>query len=226
MISVFSRLFLPLLAVATATIPVDVAVDRAQFAREENVTQYTVTETYKLRNSRFSDPAGMIVNVRYQKGLGKTYKVLTRTGPSFLQSAVLDRMLKEEEQMSRGDERKNALITSANYQMKLAGEKMLDGRLCDALELTPRRKSPHLLRGKAWVDASTHNLIRIEGKPAASLSFWAGTPNVVREYMEIGGFSFARRSLAVTEGFLLGRSELRVDYTDYHVGPLDAVKTQ
>lgn len=221
-----SRLFVSLLAVVAGASPLALEIDKAQLAREENVTGYTVTETYKLRNSRFSEPAEMVVNVTYAKGAGKTYKVVSRRGPSFLQSAVLDRMLKEEAEMSRGQMRTEALITSANYEMKLLGEAVIEGRRCKTVELTPRRKSPHLLIGKAWVDATTYNLIRIEGKPAASISFWAGAPNVIREYTEISGFSFARRSIAVTHGILLGRSEITVDYSNYDLRLLNGGKTQ
>lgn len=214
--------FIPLLFAASLNSPLALDIDRAQAAREEKVTGYTVTETYTLKNSRFSTPAEMVVNVTYVRGIGKTYQVVSRKGPSFLQSTVLDRMLREEEAMSKGELRTGALITSANYQLKPAGEQDIDGKMCERLELTPRRKSPHLLRGQAWVDAATHNLVRIEGKPAASLSFFAGTPQVVREYSQIDGFSFAHRSLAESQSFFLGHSELTIEYTNYRFEPLSA----
>lgn len=223
MTQVLLRILIPAIAVASGNAQLVHDIDQAQLAREEKMTAYTVTETYTLRNARFGEAAELVVNVSYTRGAGKTYQVVSRQGPSFLHTRVFDRMLQEEGEMSRGTVRQNSLITSANYQMKPAGQQVLDGRTCDVLELTPRRSSPHLLHGKAWVDARTHNMIRVAGKPAASLSFWAGTPMVVRDYIEIGEFSFGRRSRVVTQGFLLGRSELNVDYTGYQIMPPDAL---
>jgi hypothetical protein len=101
--------------------------------------------------------------------------------------------------------------------MKWVGEELLGGRKCEVVLLEPRRKSPHLLRGKAWVDAATRNMVRIEGRPAASLSFWASSPLVTREYFDIGDFSFASKSMAVSQSFLLGKTELTIDYDGYRI---------
>lgn len=192
-------------------------LDQAQLLREEKIAGYSVTERYTLKNSRFKEPAEMTVAVTYTKSAGKNYRVVSRKGPSFLQSSVLDRLLKEETEMSSGEARKAALMTSKNYRMEWVGEQMESGRKCAVVKLEPLKKSPHLIRGKALVDAGSYQLIRLEGRPAASVSFFASTPDVVREYMEIGAFTFARRSHAVSQSWLLGRTELEIDYLDYQV---------
>ena len=84
-------------------------------------------------------------------------------------------------------------------------------------ELTPLAKSTHLLKGRIWVDAKDHSLVRIEGKPGASPSFFTGRPMIVREYAKTDGFSLARQSRASTDGFLLGKTDLTIDYSDYKV---------
>lgn len=192
-------------------------IEQAQLVREDRMAGYSVTERYTLNNSRFSEPAEMTVAVTYEKGAGKNYRVLSRRGSNFIQNSVFDRLLKEETEMSHGEQRQAALITAANYRMRWMGEEVLEGRNCDVVELEPRKKSPHLLRGKAWVDAATYHLIRIEGKPAASPSFWASSPRIMREYNDIENFSFARRSHAVSQSLLLGRTELNIEYTGYQI---------
>jgi hypothetical protein len=204
------------------TVPLDgdrviQGIDRAQQAREERLNGYSVTEHYTIRNSRFTAPAELVAAVTYMRDSGKTYRVLSRTGPPFLQSNVLDRILKEETDMSHGEARRSALITSANYRMRLTGQQDLDGRRCDVMELTPRVKNAHLLKGKAWVDAENQTLLRIEGKPVASPSFWARSPEIVRDYSDIGEFSFAQKSVAISSTFLLGRTEMTIEYTGYKI---------
>jgi hypothetical protein len=117
--------------------------------------------------------------------------------------------------MSQGSAWQQYRVTSANYRIRLVGEEVVRGRPCEVLELIPRRKSPHLLRGRAWVDAKDYSLVRIEGRPSASLSFLAGRPMIVRDYENIYGFAFAKRSHALSDSLLLGTTELTIEYSGY-----------
>jgi hypothetical protein len=190
-------------------------IDAAELSRESNLSAYTVTEYYTIRNSHFSRPAEVTVEAIYTRGQGKTYKVLSRSGPSLLANGVIDRLLREESEMSRGRVREQAIITSANYEMKLAGRETVDGIACDVIELTPKKKSPHLLKGRMWVDAADATAVKIEGRPPASASFFEGRPQVVREYKKINGFAFAERIHAVSSSFLFGKSTVDIEYRDY-----------
>jgi hypothetical protein len=193
-------------------------IDLAQAAREERLAKYSVTERYVLQNSHFSAPAEMTAIATYEKAMGREYRVVSRSGPAFLQVRVLDRILNEQAEMSRGLARKSALLNSANYRMKLFGEETLDGHVCDVMELMPRKKSTHVLSGKAWFDAESHHLRRIEGTQTASSSFWVGHPLILRDYEQIGDFTMAVRSRAHSQSFLLGRTDLTIEYSDYEIG--------
>jgi hypothetical protein len=196
------------------------ALDQAWQDREAGLAVYSVTEHYAIRNSRLDSPAEATVAVSYTRGVGKTYRVISRSGSSLLQTRVLERLIKAEEELSRPGQRQSASLISANYQMKLIGEEAVDGRPCDVLMLTPRARSPHLLKGKAWLDSRSHALVRLQGRPTASISFLAGRPEITRDYEETDGFSLARRSRAISETFLLGRTELTIDYTSYKIAHL------
>jgi hypothetical protein len=190
-------------------------MDQAQADREAHLNGYTVTEHYMIHNLRFQTAAEMTVATVYSNGTGKSYQTLSRSGSPTLQNSVLEKLLREEVEMSRGDTRQHALITSANYKMKLIGQEIMDGRTCDILELVPRTKSAHFLKGRAWVDSEDRSLVRIEGKPSASPSFWAGRPTIVREYERIDGFTVAKRSHAISDSLLLGKTELTIEYSHY-----------
>jgi hypothetical protein len=190
-------------------------IDQAEADRENRLTGYSVIEHYTLRNSRFQTGAEMKVATVYRKGAGKSYRTLLRSGSAALQRTVFDKLLQEQAEMSRGDIRQRALFTSVNYKMKVVGEESIAGKRCVVLDLSPRKKSTHLLMGRAWVDPKDHSLVRIEGKPSASPSFWTGRPMIVREYERVKGFSVVRRSHASTDSFLLGKSELTIEYSDY-----------
>ena len=51
--------------------------------------------------------------------------------------------------------------------------------------LLPRQRVLHLLKGRAWVDAKTFSLVKLEGKQSASPSFWTGRPLIVRDYVPV-----------------------------------------
>ncbi|MFL6350649.1 MAG: hypothetical protein ACJ74Z_02190 [Bryobacteraceae bacterium] len=192
-------------------------IDQAELSRENKLSGYTVSEYYTIQNSHFSNPAEAIIETTYKRGEGKTYKVLSRSGPSLLRNRVLDRLLQEETQMSRGKMHEQAIITSANYDMKLMGKEPVGGIMCDVLQLTPKRKSPYLLRGRLWVDPAKMMVVKIEGKPPTSASFFSGRPQVVREYKHLEGFALAHHSHAVSSSFLFGQSTVDIEYRDYHL---------
>jgi len=193
------------------------ALDEAEARRESRLEGYSVTEHYTLQVSRFVKSAEMTVETVYQKGQGKSFTVVSRSGSAMLQSRVFDRLLREEGEMSRGEARRHTLVNSENYAIRLAGEETRTGRICYVLELTPRTKSEHLLQGRAWIDKEDGSLIRIEGIPTANPSFLTGRPAIVREYEKVGDFWLARSSHAVSDSFLVGKTELSIDYRDYRI---------
>jgi hypothetical protein len=193
------------------------AIDKAQECRERNLAGYVAMEHYTVRNSHFGEAAELMANVRYEKGIGKRYQVLWRKGPGFLQGRVINRILNEDATLSGPSERPHTLFTSANYSMKVEGTQMLDGKLCYIVDIHPRAHNFSLIEGTAWVDSRGFSLLRIEGRPAASPSFWTGRPFIEREYTVSDGFSFPRHSRATSKGFFAGKSQLDIDYSKYEI---------
>ena len=99
----------------------------------------------------------------------------------------------------------------------LYGREPVDGTTCEVVELIPKRRSPYLLKGRMWVDPAGAMIVKIEGKPSASVSFFEGRPQVVREYKKIGSFALAQRVHAESSSFLFGKSTVDIEYRNYHV---------
>ena len=192
-------------------------IDAAQRYRDSNLAGYSAMEHYMISNSHFSIPAEVVVQTTYKRAFGKTYEVLSRNGPSILKNRVMDRILGEEAKMSRGSARLQSLITSDNYDMHLIGEEKIGDTPCLALELMPKRKSPHLLAGKLWVDSRSKAVVRIDGQPPVGVSFFEGRPEVVRDYVLIDGFALAQRSHATSAGLIQGKTEISIVYDNYVV---------
>jgi hypothetical protein len=192
-------------------------IDAVERNREANLAGYSVTEHYTIQNSHFQMAAEVVVQAAYRRAAGKTYQIQSRSGPSMLKDRLMDRILQEEANMSRGSAREQSLITSANYDMHLIGEEKIGDTRCLELDLMPRVKSPHLLRGKVWVDSGNKVVVRIEGQPPVGQSFFAGRPQVVRDYAVVDGIAFAQRSHAISSGLIQGKTEVTIIYDNYVV---------
>ena len=190
-------------------------IDRAQHDREQKLAGYVAIEHYVVRNSHFQESAELETKVSFQKGLGKSYQVLRRNGPRFLQDRVIDHLLKEEAALSRNPKRRHTVLTSANYSMRVRGMQTVQGEECYVIHIRPRMRKFSLIEGMAWVDADDFSLLRIEGRPAASPSFWTGRPYIEREYTILDGLSFPKHSRATSKGLFAGKSELVIDYSQY-----------
>ena len=86
------------------------------------------------------------------------------------------------------------------------------------LSLVPKRNSKYLIQGKAWVDSAEFGLVRIEGYPTESLSFWVGKPFIVQEFDNVGGHWLLRSNKSIVDAKIIGRIELTVSSKTYAMG--------
>jgi hypothetical protein len=97
-----------------------------------------------------------------------------------------------------------------------------NGRQCILVDLQAARKSPHLFDRQNLVDASDFTVVRLEGAPSQSPSFFAGDTTVSRDYTDIDGFSMATHAEARSHSFLFGDTLIpsttpaKIDYTKLH----------
>lgn len=72
-----------------------------------------------------------------------------------------------------------------------------------------------MLRGTVWVDAQDYAIVRIEGRPAGYVSFWAGQPSVVLEFQKVGPYWVVSRNRSHAEARLAGATDLTIDGSEY-----------
>ena len=189
---------------------------RAEDRRRELVVEYSVTRRYLLHNPRMKNDAEMLVRVDYRKRQGKVFQVLESDGAEGISRRVFDKLLAGE---AEGSHKNNVdrNLNSQNYEVRLVGQEGCQGRTCYVVELVAKTKSKYLLNGKAWIDAEDFAVVRMEGRPAASLSFWVGKPYIVQEFEKVGDFWMASRNVSRSETRLLGTSDLTIESSGYLV---------
>ena len=90
------------------------------------------------------------------------------------------------------------------------------------LQLTPKRNEPELVNGKAWVDAASFQVRRIEGTPAKSPSWWIHNLHVTINYGAVQGIWTQLATRAVADVRLLGTHILTSREVDLQTATVDA----
>jgi hypothetical protein len=179
---------------------------------------FSVLREYKLRNLRFEKEATVSVQATYHPAKGLTYSILESSGSPKLVE-VVEKVLASEADNSSPAKLARHLISPANYDGYLRGTETMAGKACYVIDLVPKHKSKYLMKGTAWVDRSSYDVVRLEGTTSASVSVWIGTPHIEMEFSQIDGLWLPARTGAVSSGLLLGTSELQIRYWDYVINP-------
>lgn len=196
-------------------------VDASVKSRIDRLAGYTATEHYAVfRGKDEAHPAAeMLVKTTYNKQTGKSYEILSQSGSSLWRNEVLRTLLDNEKRMSQPGNVGTALIDSANYEMTLDANPRdsLNGRNCLVLDITPRRNSEYLFKGRLWVDAQDFAIVQLKGTASKSAFFLASAAEVSRQYDEMDQLPMATHAQAVSGSALLGQTVVKIDYTNYQL---------
>ena len=196
-------------------------VDNSVKNRSDQIADYTVTEHYVVYRGQDTNNAAaeMMVQTVYRRQTGKSYTILSQKGSTLMRNEVLGTLLDNEKRLSQPGNMETALINSANYDMRLdpSIHESLNGRDCFVLDITPRRNSEYLFKGKLWVDATDFSIVQLKGTASKSAFFLAKAAAVSRQYDRINGLPMATHAEAVSASSLLGQTVVKIDYSNYQI---------
>jgi hypothetical protein len=218
-------LLLPLPAADLPVVPAPLPsaeqiVDRMRAAdalRSRQLAGYTATRQYLLNNHRFRKQARIIARVTYKSPGEKSFELTSEEGSRIVCDRVLKRVMEAEADASHDGNRDLARINLLNYDLQVLGTESTDGRNYYVLDLEPKSRSPYLVRGKAWVDASEYALVRLEGTVAKKPSIWVGSPVVRQTYIKSGPFWLPDKNLSTTDAPLFGKTDLAIESSGYEI---------
>jgi hypothetical protein len=192
------------------------AVIRARFA---NIERYTVTEHYAVyRNGASTPSAERTVQAIYEKSKGTRYTTISQSGSSMWQSQVIEPSLASDQHINDPATRHQLMLTTDNYEFEAEPAiAPIRGQDCFALNVKARTPSAYLINGQAWVNAKTYRLVRVQGTQSKSLSLWAGTPLITRDFTDVNGFAMVTHEKIEAHNVLIGRTVEEIDYRDYQV---------
>jgi len=183
--------------------------------RQVSIEGYAGMRRYVLDNQHLHKRAEMLVQVQGDPDGTKHFEVVAEEGWKAAHKHVLQKMLESESETSHPEARAKTRINPENYDFKMAGTEVIDGRTAYVLEVSPKRKEKYLFRGRIWVDAEDYALARAEGQPAKNPSFWTKSTHFVQIYQKSGLLWFPRSTQSVTEAHIFGTTDVNIEYFDY-----------
>jgi hypothetical protein len=191
-------------------------IDRNQ-TRAGGLLEYTSDRVYRV-----SDPAGKIHaqiegRMEFESPESKTFVTKSENGSAIVRHLALKPLIASEINAARGKDRHDSAITPANYTLELIGEGEVRNHPCYVLRASPKRPDKYLFEGRVWIDKQDFAVARIEGHPAANLSFWIKRADFVRDYEKVAGFWLPLKDETAVQVRMYGKKILTIDHADYSV---------
>jgi hypothetical protein len=160
---------------------------------------------------------GRLHALRHITALGRiTYDALRFQGDDTIKKNVIAKYLQAEEQSQQDP---SVSVTPENYKFKYKGRNQLEGREVHIFEVNPKKKRQGLYRGQLWVDAETFLRVQESGYLVKNPSIVLRKVQFVRKYEIRNGISVPRQMQTVADTWLVGKTELTIDYTNFSLEP-------
>ena len=214
-------LSLPVRSAAPAVLPANIIAAKlveTSAHRSSQLRGFRATRDYHLqyRGLLGTREASMQVLATYIAPDKHDYKVLSQNGSKLLINRVLLKLLDSEREALKNRSRVD--LSPANYDFSALGMETLDGSgPAYVLGVRPLQDNKFLYRGKIWVDADEFAVVRMEGQPAKSPSFWIKETDIDSNWQKASGFWFIQHTRSVSHIRMGGTATLTIDYHDYQV---------
>jgi hypothetical protein len=217
---------------AAATPATETTVACMSQAAAQNQTHYrpyAVTREYELFDQTgHKTRSRVIATINFHPPDSKTYSIQETDG-SGIGETIVRRVLEREASLAKDGGASS--ISQDNYDFKFLRDVVSNGRRCFVLRLFPKRPDNNLLRGSIWVDGDTYLILRTEGEPQKSPSWWLRDVHIVFLYADRGGMWLPTSSEFTAKVRLFGLStmlahDLGYSYSQPVGGPGDPAGTR
>lgn len=182
-------IFLPFYARAQqSAIGLDQIISRMEQTRlrPRNAPPFQLTREYRMYHADEAKPASEVkAEISVMPPNQRDYKIVEAKGNDRGEKVV--RKILEHESEAEKDSTPPSAIIRENYDFQLLGRENLQGTPCYVLKLQPKRKDSALIDGRAWVDANSFEILKIQGEMSKSPSWWIKDVNVTVLFGELNG---------------------------------------
>src|SRR5207302_1959342 len=198
-------------------------ITEAQLENRNRVKPYSVTREYKVFAADAMRPRTEVVaKVNFLPPNVKSYDIDQSTGG--MGENIIRHILDHEVDATRDP--RTMLVNDQNYTFALAGEDTLEGSPCYKLRITPRHERKDLLKATIWVNKDSYHIVRMEGQPVKSPSFWVKDVYLVLEFDEVAGMWLQTATHAMAHLRFGGEYKITSQDIGYDVAHVTAVNAR
>jgi hypothetical protein len=183
--------------------------------RQAALHGYTSARRYVLENPHRHKRAEMLVKMECLEDGAKRFETVSASGWGAARNHVFPKLLESESEASMPGARERSSITPQNYSFALIGQDTVNQRPVYVIAISPKSQNKYLVHGRIWVDLEDYAIVRIEGKPAKSPSFWIKSVQFVHTYRKNGSFWWPESNRSVSDVRIVGTNVLTIEYFDY-----------
>jgi outer membrane lipoprotein-sorting protein len=189
-----------------------VAVQHEDAARAH---AFSVKRDYQILDRQMESKAKVVATITFVPPDQRQYTIESAQG-GIGERVLRDFLARENEHTAQP---KHKELGPENYDFRLTGSDVADGRRCYVLELLPKRQEKELLRGRAWVDAETFQIRRVEGAPVKSPSWWVRDLYILMSFAEVDGMWLRTITHATANIRFKGKYVMVVRDLEYRTAP-------
>jgi hypothetical protein len=196
----------------------DVALATYERAAEEQSTElagYTATSVIDAELPESAQKAEFEMTRHYSAPSVLEFAPLRFTGDTFVKTNVIVRLLESEVEHVRRQEQSQTAISSINYKFVYKGTSQINGTPVHIYEVKPHQKLPGLFKGRIYVNASTGQLVRAQGRIVKSPSFFIKKIEFVQDYASFDGFTLPTHMHSEAQTRLVGKAIVDMTHRDY-----------
>ena len=179
------------------------------------LASYSATMRILARLPDISQYGEYELEKRYFAPQTLVFKALRSAGDNFVKHNVIVRLLTSEVEHLQKDDPALTAITSDNYKISYTGTSDLERRSTYVYRLKPRQNRNGLFKGRLYLDASSGNLVREEGRLVKSPSFFVKKVEFVQDFADIDSFTLPVHLHSEAQARFVGHTIVDIYQSDY-----------
>jgi hypothetical protein len=181
---------------------------------------YTATSLIDAELPDSAQKAEFELKQHYAAPAALEFSPLRWSGDSFVKSNVIVRLLQSEVDHVHRREQSETAINSANYKFSYKGSSLINEVPVYVYEVKPHKKRVGLFKGKIYLDASTGELVRAQGRIVKSPSFFIKKIDFIQDYAHVNGFTLPLHLHSEAQTRIIGKAVIDITNRDYQTESL------